>query len=414
MNIVANKTTVFDGLVDDSGGNAANIVAANAERIDSAIYAAMDHKRFTAVSRRARTVMTSLGPVTYRRRLYLDSFGGSYICPLDTILGVAPRAKVSAELKRALVVNASEMSYSMAGRHSCLRGAVSKSTVCRAIRDCSVSSTERKLQRPAAKVHLQIDEKYMGFVGSGRKKPRYTATVHTGVETLKGGRKRLRGRTIISAESAGKLAKKLNRLLESTYGLNADDAIWLSGDLAAYIRGFPERISCCKASYVPDKWHVCHILSKAYPEFGEIPPSCVPGIFELIYAQGDFTKLDGAGGMDLVKMYEADSGCFDAWDDESYVGCSQEGMNSHYYARRFAKLPNRFKPATVEKLCVVIEARQNGASLSIAIKAEDPPALEDLPWLGKAYEDRERYWIDTSGMSPTLRKAIDSLRYGGL
>lgn len=354
--------------------------------------------------------MSSLGPVSYRRRLYLDSFGGSYVCPLDSILGIPPRAKVSTELKTSLVANASEMSYSMAARHSCLVGAVSKSTVCRAIKDCSVSSSAKGIGKPAAKVHLQIDEKYMGFVGSARKKPRYTATIHGGSEPAGGKRRKLAKRTILSASSPSKLAKKVNACLAGSYGMGIGDSIWISGDLAAYIRGFPERVTCCESSYVPDKWHVCRILANAYPELGEIPPSAVGGIVEMIATMGDFTKIEAAGGLDLIRLYESNRDCFAAWADPSYAGCSQEGMNSHYYARRFAKLANRFKPETVEKLCAVIESRENGEDLRLAFGYADPPALEDLPFLGKAYEERERYWIDTSRMGMGLRKAIDSIR----
>lgn len=414
MNIIANKTTIFDNLVGDSRENAAEIVAKNAERLDAAIYAKIDHSRFAVATRRERTVMTSLGEVRFKRRVYFDSFGKSYICPLDSALGLPPRARVSPELKRALVVNASEMTYSMAARHSCLKGSVSKSTVCRAIRDCSVAAAERSFAKPAARVHLQMDEKYIGFVGSDRKKPRYTATIYTGIGDSAGGRKKLLGRTIISAESVKKLAKRLNKVLSSSYGLTINDAIWLSGDLASYIRNFKERITCCKAEYVPDKWHVCHMLSKAYPDLGEVKPKDVAAIMERISEGGDYTKLEEAGGIDLARMYEANPECFSAWSDEGYKGCSQEGMNSHYYARRFGKLAYRFKPSTVEKLCALIEARQNGVSISLAVKAEDPPALEDLPWLGKAYEDRMKYSIDTSGMNQGLRKAIDSIKYGGL
>ena len=134
------------------------------------------------------------------------------------------------------------------------------------MRDCSVTAKERSFPKPAARVHLQMDEKYIGFVGSGRMKPRYTATIYTGIGEAGGGRKKPLGKTIVSAESVKKLAKRLNKALSSSYGLTAGETIWLSGDLAAYIRNFKERVTCCKAEYVPDKWHVCHILSKAYPE----------------------------------------------------------------------------------------------------------------------------------------------------
>ncbi len=50
MNIIANKTTIFDNLVGDSRENAAEIVAKNAERLDAAIYAKIDHSRFAVAT----------------------------------------------------------------------------------------------------------------------------------------------------------------------------------------------------------------------------------------------------------------------------------------------------------------------------------------------------------------------------
>lgn len=413
---IAKNASIFDGMVQESKESAAKWVATNAERIDLAIYSMTDHGRFSVVNVRPRTVMTTAGPVRYLRRCYYDSFGDCYVCPLDSLLGVPPRAKVSTEMKRALVANASEMSYSMAGRHSSVTGSVSKSTVCRAVRDATVIvERARAFPRPALTVHVQIDEKYMGFVGSKRKRPRYTATIHSGRKPIeKGHKNRLLRRTIMSAESPAKLARKVNGALRESYGLTLSDSVWVSGDLARYIRDFPERITACSARYVPDKWHVCKALSDAYPEMGEIPPSAAAGILGLIVSAGDFSRLEKANALDLARLYQKDPECLSAWLEEGYVGCSQEGMNSHYYARRFGKLANRFKPSTVEKLCRIIEARENGAPFSVGIKAKEPPSMEELPWLGKAYEERAKWAIDTSRMTESLRKTIDAIRYGGL
>lgn len=416
MKIITREDSLFDGFVKDGIEAAPKLVALNLERIDAGLYAAVDHARFKVAKIKARTVMTTLGPVTYRRRCYRDGFAGGYIWPADMVAGLSPRAKVSAELKRRLVANAAEMAYSMAGRHSCLSGQVSKSTVCRSVRDAEVRAEIGPSFAPAAAIHLQIDEKYMGFCGSKRKRPRYTATIHAGREKAeKGHKNRLVRPTIFSAASPSKLAKKANRLLKERYGVGIDDTIYVSGDLAGYIREFPERVTVCSAVYVPDKWHVLKALSDAYPEFeGAIAPSSVAGILDAIVGIGDLTRLEGANAIEVVRLYQRDPKCFDRWLDEEYAGCSQEGMNSHYYAPRFAKLANRFKPSTVEKLCSIIEARRNGTPFEVWLKVTPPDRLEDVPFLGRPYEDRAKFVIDTSQMGPGLRKVLDGIKYGGL
>ena len=415
MDIVAKRKTIFDDLIEDARENAPKRAAVSIERTDKAIHSMIDYSRFVSVKVSPRTIMTSVGPVTYRRRCYFDTFGERYIWPLDSLLGVPPRAKVSPELKRIAVEKAAFMPYSLAGENCSAIGGVSKSTVCRAVRDAAVGEATRRSFGAAAAVHLQIDEKYMGFCGSRRKRPRYTATIHCGAAPVgKKGRKALQKRILLSAETPAKLAKKVNARLKRTYGLGIDDRIWVSGDLASYIRDFPERITCCGSVYVPDKWHVCKALADAYPELGTIAPSAVQGIMDLVMAIGDLSRLDKANALDLATLYRKDPKCFERWYDEGYSGCSQEGMNSHYYAPRSAKLASRFKPSTVEKLCRIAEARRNGERISISIRGRAPDDMDQLPWLGKAYEDRMKYDIDTSRMEVGTRKAIDSIRCGGL
>lgn len=43
------------------------------------------------------------------------------------------------------------------------------------------------------------------------------------------------------------------------------------------------------------------------------------------------------------------------WWDENYLGCSQEGIISHYMATRLAKLPNAFKRSTIAKFLKIKE-----------------------------------------------------------
>ncbi len=89
-------------------------------------------------------------------------------------------------------------------------------------------------------------------------------------------------------------------------------------------------------------------------------------------------------------------------------------MNSHYYAARFGKLGGRFKRETVEKLALVAEARLNGWALTLsssALKPADPSALGSL---GRPYEDRMKYDIDTSEMGYGMRKIIAGIELGVL
>ncbi len=63
-------------------------------------------------------------------------------------------------------------------------------------------------------------------------------------------------KTVFSAKTVTDLAKKANYYLKNIYKLNSEDAFYISGDLASYIRNFKDRIKSTMGIYVADKFHV--------------------------------------------------------------------------------------------------------------------------------------------------------------
>ncbi len=116
----------------------------------------------------------------------------------------------------------------------------------------------------------------------------------------------------------------------------------------------------------------------------------------------------------MFRLWRKDKRLFDAWKDPEYKGCCQEAMNSHYYAARFGKLGGSFKKETVEKLSLVMEAELNGWGVTLSSSALEPTDPSSLGSLGRPYEDRARYDIDTSEMSYGMRKLFSQIKYGVL
>lgn len=419
MGIIANNQSVFDSVVENEKASSAGRISAEIEAFDRLIYSKIDHKRFSVVRYKPRTVATSAGDVNYRRRYYRDSLDGTYYCPADMALGLGRRVRISNELRVRLVQNAADMSYSLAARTASELSPVSKATVCRAVAKAKVESSLPGLaERPSggARVHVQIDEKYLSIDGSKKKTRLYTATIFRGRAAVgRKGRMMLSARTIKSSRSPKRLGKLLSSILSERYGVAAEDTVWLSGDLASYIVGFGEYITACKTVYVPDKWHVCHMVASDMGGSAMVSPKMAAEVVKVIAETGDLSSMSGTACLAVVRLYTENPNLFDPWFDPSYEGCSQEGMNSHYYARRFAKCPNRFKEATVLKLSSIIESRQNGAPFSITFPSIDgPDEIDDVPWLGKPYEELPRYTLNVDGMPSGTRKIFTSIKFGGL
>ncbi len=85
-------------------------------------------------------------------------------------------------------------------------------------------------------------------------------------------------------------------------------------------------------------------------------------------------------------------------------------MNSRIYSVRFGKLTNKFNFDTIIKLSEIKEAVINKSKLSIGLKYKDVVPTDLIS--SKEYMEKEKYVIDTSGMTHEMRKLFTSIKYG--
>lgn len=104
---------------------------------------------------------------------------------------------------------------------------------------------------------------------------------------------------------------------------------------------------------------------------------------------------------------------FKSYLDPEYLGCSQEGQNSHIYAPRFGKYANRFSPSTIEKLSLIREARAMNAKVILVHKYRKIPGPIDVS-MPQPYEDIVKYALDTREMKFETMKMFNQIKYGGL
>lgn len=419
MNIIPANTSTFESIVSqyaiDAKKSALENLATWLERMDALLYSKKpDYLKVVRVQR--RTMLTTIGLLSFRRRYYRNEMEGGYVCLLDSAIKVPRRVKVLDEVKYRAIGAACEMSYEKAGRYGSDVGyPISKSTVCRAIKKLTLETVANPaLKGNGSTVHLQIDEKFLNMLGSKNKKRLYTATIFKGREEIGArGRMRLVNRKIMSSTKLKELFAKVNHYLSSHYMLGSDDTIYVSGDLAAYIQSSPERVIACKALYVPDKFHIKSPLEKELglkasdEELND--PSYMDSLIARIEGDGGLMGIEGLSK--LAKLYRANRNVFKPYLESSYDGCSQEGMNSHYYSPRFDKVCNKFKPETIEKIASMIEAAENGESVKTAIGEKsyyEEPNLQ----LGGCRSELERYDIDKRNMGPSLREVMNAIEYG--
>jgi hypothetical protein len=88
-----------------------SLLAKALETLDAQLMCSRDKKRFELVNRKQRTVVTTVGEVTFWRRYYRDRQTGKGCYLLDEYLGLTPRQRVSPRLREKAVALAVEMPY---------------------------------------------------------------------------------------------------------------------------------------------------------------------------------------------------------------------------------------------------------------------------------------------------------------
>ncbi len=410
MNIIPTNTTSFEEIVNyfikDIKLSGLNNIALFLENLDQFLYENRQ-SHLKVIKFKERVIQTSIGMLRFKRRYYYDTYENKYRYLLDAFLSIPKRNRYMDSVKLKIIEAASEMSYEKAGRYGCEDGLpASKATVCRLIKQTEFYIVDNyKIIKNDSKIHLQIDEKYVHIKGEKNQKRLLTATIFKGVK-VKGEKRILQNRTIISGSKINTFFKRINNILEKKYKVLTGEEIYVSGDLATYIQSSPEKIYVCKAIYVPDKFHVEHTLKQ---QTGIIAN-------EKELNDKDFQKdiisclKDDINpeSRKLLKLLKTNSECLRCYLDPNYEGCSQECMNSHYYATRFDKVPNVWKLKTIEKLSKIIEAKQNKNIVKIGFKDD----YYDMPYdleTTVTFEDIYRNVINTDGMTYEMKKFFDRI-----
>ena len=181
MKILAQSTDGVDILVGAILGECPNAAARKLEELDAKLFCELANetwsgkRRFVTVKRDWRTILTLAGAVTFRRRYYLDRSTGRYTHPLDAAMGLCRYSRASADVRLKILGMAGECPYRYVGANAVPGQVLSKSTVCRIIRDTAVASArgkmdprEKRRPRPNRReIHLDDREKAQIQVHNG-------------------------------------------------------------------------------------------------------------------------------------------------------------------------------------------------------------------------------------------------------
>lgn len=402
MDILQQPDQIFSAFLTDyfnfSDSDALRRLETSLESYDREL-AATRPKYLRVVKISTRRILTSKGLICFKRRYYYDEHSHAYLFLLDARMMIPKYARLSDELKVKILKATTDMSYAKASKYSCPKDSpVSASTVFRLLRKTEIKSIITPLGFSPSRIFVQVDEKYVNFRGEQNQKPVFTATIFTGIEHLYTYRNRLENRVIFSDLNQTVLFKSINRHLLKTFRCSMDTEVILSGDLASYIQTGPDKILVGKARYVPDRFHVQHALVQL---LGIAITETIANDDEALDAIRD-ALLDGKNEQNvrlvnkLAKVLSNHREGIRYWFSPEYPGCSQECMNSHYYAARLAKKPNTFSVRSVSKLLDLLNAINNDAQIAIDTKDDFYDFDSDVALAGSYPEPTKEYITKTN------------------
>ena len=387
------------------------------EELDLELAATRD-KSLEIVKIVPRTILTSKGLITFRRRYYYDTNNDTYLYLLDSILEIPKYSRLSKELKIKILSSLNHLSYKDAGIDNLPKGnEISAVSVFNLLNKSTINVEYIPFNTSNKTIHVQIDEKYISMKSKRKKASNrrlYTACIFTDIDKSKKKRHILVNRTIISARSLDKLFQRINATLVKLYGVEINDKIYISGDLAPYIQNSPERITVCNAIYVPDKFHVQRLAKKYIGQKIEIfDISKFDSYIEAYIDALDNYPYDKNDNdyHTLLNLLKKNPSSIRNWYNDDYLGCCQECINSHYFADRLDKKPNTFTTASLDKLCDLMNSIHNKFPFKIDTHESyyDVPIKCYLPNYNDAIEDKSEYLIDYSNYSYGVRKALKAI-----
>lgn len=220
-----------------------------------------------------RTIMTSVGSISFKRDRYLDDSGKSFYL-LDEMMQIGKNDRVDDYVKADLVSAATKESYSKASEHV-VSGNVSRQTVKNSILelgDMSAFEDIPKEKRQAKEIHIYADEDHAHMQKPGKKKGKKSrivplVVVTEGTESIgTSRRKTVNPHYFVNKKfDTERLWEDVYSYVYTHYELTGNEKIYVHGDGAAWINRWQEYFP--DAEFVLDGFHLFKAIRKLSNRF---------------------------------------------------------------------------------------------------------------------------------------------------
>ena len=361
---------------------------------------------------RPRQLFTALGTICFERDYFYDRKNGSYMIPLDRMMGIEKRERISGSVRAALIAQATDSSYAKSSA-IVTGGEVSRQTVHDQILKMDVPEAQPyEEHKQVSQLHIYADEDHAHMQKPGKEKGKKNkavplVTVTEGTVPGAGGRNRTIHPMHFSDEGfdTKNLWKKVSGYIARAYDTEGLEKIYIHGDGGGWIKSGLEEYP--QSVHVMDGYH----FFKALKAICRILPERNIRIVILEALRKDDKRKADLFLQELLSgsLREKESNqirifavyLFREWDAirrrilEDVPGSCTEGQISHVLSKRFSRDPLGWSEEVLGKLVGARLYLKNGGTLTKEI-------------FSRAAEKEERYSEYADRMiSEVMGKAYD-------
>lgn len=339
---------------------ARKIIEAVVEEINLEIRAAKEQRREMGLrmkeNDRERHLLTELGTIRLKRDYYFDAKQGTYVIPLDAMLGISKYERVGGCISAKLVEAATENSYARSAA-IVTEDAVSRQTVRNCILKMGIQEKQvEEKNREATELHIFADEDHVHMQKPGKVKGKKNqivplVTVSEGVEAVSAGRNRTKNPMHFTDENfdTKSVWESVEGYIAKAYDIEKLEKIYIHADGGKWIKNGLENFR--QAEYVMDGYHFEKALKSVSQGFKggnyrwRLHQAIEKGKGEAVRKLLDEMLEHAADEKHLKKVKEFATyvmGNFESIENrlsEVSVGSCTEGQVSHVLSKRFSRDP---------------------------------------------------------------------------
>lgn len=362
-------------VADLSGKTAAEFLSMTLTQADAMICGSgLRKKGYNIHKHDSRTLITTVGDVTFTHTLFKSRENGSFRYLLDDVMRLPGHERFSEHAEAKLLSEAEAHSYQHAADSLCTAGQkISKTAVMGKVHGtaCDIPEEPRTEQKRRCEyLYIEADEDHIHAQKNGKGKHGMIGKlvyVFEGKREVCEGRRELvsphyLGGLYPGSDGNARLWREVQRYIEETYDADVLKKVYISGDGGAWIKAGTDHVD--KSVQVADRFHLMKHINRAAGCVMDDADETKAEFYRCIY-KNDLARIEELLE-EIRSCREENDAVIDecavyfrnnweaiqrAFHDPNVIGCSAEGHVSSVYSERMSSRPMGWSETGSDRMC---------------------------------------------------------------